>query len=210
LSLQAKLLRVLEESTFRRVGGLRDIPLDARIVAASNRDLKKESEEGNFRLDLYFRLSVIQIDVPPLRERGDDVILLARYYIDNANQRRNGAQLKGLSADVERIFRSYAWTGNVRELRNVIERASILEDSNYVTTAHLPSDMLRDGVGGGSSVRGIVLPPDGIALETVEAELARQAYERAGGNLTKAAKLLDISRDQLRYKLKKSGSYVSE
>jgi len=210
LSLQAKLLRVLEESTFRRVGGLRDIPLDARIVAASNRDLKKESEQGNFRLDLYFRLSVIQIDVPPLRERGDDVILLARYYIDNANQRRNGAQLKGLSADVERIFRSYPWTGNVRELRNVIERASILEDTNYVTTAHLPSDMLRDGIGGRSSVRGIVLPPDGIALETVEAELARQAYERAGGNLTKAAKLLDISRDQLRYKLKKSGSYVSE
>ena len=210
LSLQAKLLRVLEESTFRRVGGLRDIPLDARIVAASNRDLKQESEAGNFRLDLYFRLSVIQIDVPPLRERGNDVLLLAQYYIDNANQRRNGAQLKGLSPDVERIFRSYSWTGNVRELRNVIERASILEDSPYVTTSHLPADMLRDASVSGSSVRGIVLPPDGIALETVEAELARQAYERAGGNLTKAAKLLDISRDQLRYKLKKSGSYVSE
>ena len=210
LSLQAKLLRVLEEGTFRRVGGLRDIPLDARIVAASNRDLKKESEEGNFRLDLYFRLSVIQIDIPALRERGDDVLLLARYYIENANQRRNGTRLKGLSPEVEKIFLNYAWTGNVRELRNVIERASILEDSEHVTTAHLPSDMLRDGSVSGVAAKGIVLPPDGIPLETVEAELARQAFERAGGNLTKAAKLLDISRDQLRYKLKKSGQYVAE
>ena len=210
LSLQAKLLRVLEESNFRRVGGLRDIPLDARIVAASNRDLKKESEEGNFRLDLFFRLSVIQIDVPALRERGDDVLLLARYYIDNANQRRKGNRLKGLTPEVEKIFLNYAWTGNVRELRNVIERASILEDSEYVTTAHLPSDMLKNGSASGAATRGIVLPPDGIPLEAVEAELARQAYERAGGNLTKAAKLLDISRDQLRYKLKKSGSYAAE
>ena len=210
LSLQAKLLRVLEEGTFRRVGGLRDIPLDARIVAASNRDLKKESEEGNFRLDLFFRLSVIQIDIPPLRERGEDVLLLSRFYINNANQRRNGNQLKGLSPEVEKIFLNYAWTGNVRELRNVIERASILEDSEFVTTAHLPSDMLRDGSISGAATKGIVLPPDGIPLETVEAELARQAFERAGGNLTKAAKLLDISRDQLRYKLKKSGQYVAE
>ena len=210
LSLQAKLLRVLEEGEFRRVGGLRDIPLDARIVAASNRDLKRESDEGAFRLDLFFRLSVIQIDIPALRERGDDVLLLARYYIDNANQRRNGTRLKGLSPEVEKIFLNYAWTGNVRELRNVIERASILEDTEYVTTAHLPSDMLRDGSVSGVATKGIVLPPDGIPLETVEAELARQAYERAGGNLTKAAKLLDISRDQLRYKLKKSGNYVAE
>jgi DNA-binding NtrC family response regulator len=210
LSLQAKLLRVLEEGTFRRVGGLRDIPLDARIVAASNRDLKKESEEGAFRLDLFFRLSVIQIDIPPLRERGDDVLLLAMHYIQNANQRRNGMQLKGLSPDVEKIFLNYAWTGNVRELRNVIERSSILEDSPVVTIAHLPADMLRDSSVASGSSRGIVLPPDGIPLEMVEAELARQAYERAGGNLTKAAKLLDISRDQLRYKLKKAGSYISE
>ena len=210
LSLQAKLLRVLEESNFRRVGGLRDIPLDARIVAASNRDLKKESEEGNFRLDLFFRLSVIQIDVPPLRERGDDVLLLARYYIDNANQRRNGNRLKGLTPEVEKIFLNYAWTGNVRELRNVIERSSILEDSEYVTTAHLPSDMLKNASASSAGAKGIILPPDGIPLETVEAELARQAFERAGGNLTKAAKLLDISRDQLRYKLKKSGNYVAE
>jgi DNA-binding NtrC family response regulator len=210
LSLQAKLLRVLEENTFRRVGGLRDIPLDARIVAASNRDLKRESEEGRFRLDLYFRLSVIQIDIPPLRDRGNDILLLAKYYIETVNQRRNGTRLKGLSPEVEKIFRNYSWTGNVRELRNVIERASILEDSELVTTTHLPADMIRDGSVSAQANNGIILPAEGIPLETVEAELARQAYERAGGNLTKAARLLDISRDQLRYKLKKAGSYVSE
>jgi two-component system response regulator AtoC len=211
LSLQAKLLRVLEEGAFRRVGGLRDIPVNARIVAASNRDLKKESEEARFRLDLFFRLSVIQIDIPALRDREDDVLLLAQFYIDKANQRRNGVQLKGLTPEVEAIFRNYSWIGNVRELRNVIERASILEDSEYVTTAHLPADMLRDqSVSRAAATKGIVLPPDGIALETVEAELARQAYERTGGNLTKAARLLDISRDQLRYKLKKSGGYSLE
>jgi DNA-binding NtrC family response regulator len=209
LGLQAKLLRVLEEGAFRRVGGLRDIPLDARIVAASNRDLRRESEEGNFRLDLFFRLSVIQIDIPPLRDRGEDVLLLAQHYIESANQRRNGNQLRGLSPEVERIFKNYSWTGNVRELRNVIERASILEDSSMVTTRHLPADMIgvSESAAGQS---GILLPLDGISLDTVEAELARQAYERTGGNLTQAAKLLDISRDQLRYKLKKSGNYIAE
>jgi two-component system, NtrC family, response regulator AtoC len=210
LGLQAKLLRVLEDAAFRRVGGLRDITLDARIVAASNRDLRRESEAGNFRLDLFFRLSVIQIDIPPLRDRGDDVLLLAQHYIQNANQRRTGNELRGLSPEVERIFKNYAWTGNVRELRNVIERASILEDSPLVTTRHLPADMLGVSQAPGSSNGMIVLPQDGISLDIVEAELARQAYERTDGNLTKAAKLLDISRDQLRYKLKKSGAYVSE
>ena len=146
LSLQAKLLRVLEEATFRRVGGLRDIPLDARIVAASNRDLKKESEEGNFRLDLFFRLSVIQIDVPPLRERGDDVLLLARFYIDCANQRRNGTRIKGLSSEVQKIFLNYAWTGNVRELPQRHRKGFDPGRFGLVTTTHLPSDMLRDGI----------------------------------------------------------------
>ncbi len=211
LGLQAKLLRVLEESTFRRVGGLRDIHFDARIIAASNRDLKKTAEQENFRLDLYYRLSVIQVDIPPLRTRGDDVLLLAQHYIEKANQKRRGKNLKGLSKEAAQIFRSYSWTGNVRELRNVIERASILEDGEYVTTAHLPLDLLQksNGSNGGSS-SGIMLPPSGIALETVEIELARQALERTGGNLTQAARLLHISRDQLRYKLKKSGDYEED
>ncbi|MBK8464747.1 MAG: sigma-54-dependent Fis family transcriptional regulator [Chloracidobacterium sp.] len=205
ISLQAKLLRVLEESTFRRVGGLKDIKLDARIVAASNRNLKQESENGNFRLDLYFRLSVIQVDIPPLRERGDDIILLANYYIDRVNLKRRGKSLSGLAPDVERIFRKYSWSGNVRELRNVIERASILEDGDLVTSAHLPADMLGGHSSQSAGGSTFVLPADGVPLETVEFELARQAFERTDGNLTRAAKLLDISRDQLRYKLKKAG-----
>jgi two-component system response regulator AtoC len=209
LALQSKLLRVLEENTFRRVGGLKDIPLDARIVAASNRNLKQRSETGEFRLDLYYRLSVIQIDIPPLRERGTDILLLARHYIERANQKRRGVKLKGLSKETEKIFLDYEWTGNVRELRNVIERASILEDGEYVTTAHLPADLLLGArpASGKSSNYTIVLPPEGISLEEAEADLARQAVERTGGNLTQAARLLGISRDQLRYKLKKSGDY---
>jgi DNA-binding NtrC family response regulator len=207
LSLQAKLLRVLEEGSFRRVGGLKDIKLDARIIAASNRNLKQEAEAGNFRLDLYFRLSIIQVDIPPLRERGDDVILLANYYIEKANLKRRGKPLIGLSQEVEQIFRNYRWSGNVRELRNVIERASILEDGEVVTSTHLPADMLgvASPTADGHTSSGIRLPLEGISLETVEFELARQAFERTGGNLTRAAKLLDVSRDQLRYKLRKAG-----
>jgi len=205
VSLQAKLLRVIEEGMFRRVGGLRDIRLDARIIAASNRNLKQESENGNFRLDLYFRLSVIQVDIPPLRERGHDVILLAKYYIDKANLKRRGKLLSGLTPEVERIFRGYRWSGNVRELRNVIERASILEDGDLVTSAHLPADMLDQPAAPAEGDPRFILPLGGIPLESVEFELAKQAIERTAGNITHAAKLLDISRDQLRYKLRKAG-----
>ncbi len=208
LSLQAKLLRVLENGVFRRVGGLKDIPMDARIVAASNQDLKKAGDAGTFRLDLYYRLSVIQIDIPPLRERGDDILLLAEHYINRSNEKRRGPKLKGLSTEVIRLFKNYPWTGNVRELRNVIERASILEDNEYVTVTHLPADLAgarTEKLGGATS--GFVLPVDGISLEQFENELAVQAVERTGWNLTRAAKLLDISRDQLRYKLRKSGNY---
>ncbi len=209
LGLQAKLLRVLEEGTFRRVGGLKDLPLNVRIIAASNRNLKKAAEAGDFRLDLYFRLSVIQIDIPPLRDRGDDVLLLAQYYIDAANRKRRDKALRGLTPETIRIFKSYGWTGNVRELRNVIERSAILEEGEFVMRTHLPADLL--GYGGPHPHEGVlnfILPVQGVALESVEFELARQAVERTGGNLTKAAKLLDISRDQLRYKLKKSGNYT--
>ncbi len=207
LPLQAKLLRVLEDKTFRRVGGLKDIPMDVRIIAASNRDLKKSGEAGEFRADLFYRLSVIQIDIPPLRDRGDDVILLANYYIERANEKRRANALKGLLPEVIRLFRSYSWSGNVRELRNVIERASILEDGEYVTLTYLPADMIAGNTSAGDAQASIVLPHGGIPMQQAELELAKQAMERTGGNLTQAAKLLDITRDQLRYKLKKSGEY---
>jgi DNA-binding NtrC family response regulator len=222
LGLQAKLLRVLEEGSFRRVGGLKDLPLDMRVVAASNRDLRAESEAGRFRLDLYYRLSVIQIDLPPLRERGDDVLLLAKYYIAHFNERLR-KRIRGLAPEVEETFRRYTWPGNVRELRNIIERVMILEDSDLITTDWLPRGLVRD--------EGLVSPPpivaapqaaevatssfqlpvtpafqlpdEGIDLEQIELSLVRQAMERSGGNQTRAAELLGVSRDQLRYRLKK-------
>jgi two-component system, NtrC family, response regulator AtoC len=211
LSLQAKLLRVLEEGAFRRVGGLKDIPLDVRVLAASNRDLKTESEAGRFRLDLYYRLSIIQIDIPPLRERGDDVLLLAQHYIETIGTRiRRKKKITALSPEATAVFRKYSWPGNVRELRNVIERSLILEDEDQITTEYLPGGLLAPpsfeqsplgNVSGASNQ--FVLPTEGISLDEAELSFVRQAIQRSGGNQTRAAELLGISRDQLRYRLKK-------
>ena len=209
LSLQAKLLRVLEEGCFRRVGGLRDLPLDVRVIAASNRDLKTESEAGRFRADLFYRLSVIQIDIPPLREREDDVKLLAEHYITSFRSRLRKS-IDGIAPEALAAFRRYEWPGNVRELRNVIERAMILEDEETITTKYLPRGLAGElptrseaGVDGARSAVQFRLPADGVSLDEVEMSLVSQAIERSGGNQTKAAELLDISRDQLRYRLKK-------
>ena len=207
LSLQAKLLRVLEEGAFRRVGGLKDIPMDVRVLAASNRDLKTESEAGRFRLDLYYRLSVIQIDIPPLRERGDDVLLLAQHYIDTIGSRlKRSRKIAGLAPETKDVFRKYHWPGNVRELRNVIERALILEDNDQITTEYLPGGLLMSpplSFITADLAAQFVLPAEGISLDQAELSFVRQAIERSGGNQTRAAELLGISRDQLRYRLKK-------
>jgi DNA-binding NtrC family response regulator len=236
LSLQAKLLRVLEEGAFRRVGGLRDIPLDVRVIAASNRNLQSESEVGKFRLDLYYRLSVIQIEIPALRERGDDVLILAEYYIAHFNEKLR-KHIRGLSPEVADIFRRYAWPGNVRELRNVIERVMILEDSELITETWLPRGLSAEQapltqpvepqavtvtapaapvqpVHEPAPEEGLAaqfrLPPQGVQLEAVEMSLVAQAMERSGGNQTRAAELLGISRDQLRYRLKKLEGVAAE
>jgi DNA-binding NtrC family response regulator len=209
LSLQAKLLRVLEEGSFRRVGGLKDLPLDVRVIAASNRDLRTEGEAGRFRADLFYRLSVIQIDIPPLRERGDDVRLLAEHYLASFRGRLR-KNIDGISEEAFEAFRNYEWPGNVRELRNVIERAMILEDGEEISAKYLPRALSDDGhTLSGSSANGAQppnnfrLPPKGVSLDDVEMSLVRQAIERSAGNQTKAAALLGISRDQLRYRLKK-------
>lgn len=211
LGLQAKLLRVLEEGVFRRVGGLKDIPLDVRVIAASNRDLKNESIEGRFRLDLYYRLSVIQIDIPPLRERDDDVLLLAKYYLETLGERvRPTKKFQGFSPEVVNIFRSYEWAGNVRELRNVVERCLILEDADVITNIYLPQNLLVPQTKRKieenheeSGAFSLTIPQNGISLEEVEDSLVRQAVEQCHGNQTHAAKLLNITRDQLRYRLKR-------
>src|ERR1044071_9889045 len=167
LSLQAKLLRVLEEGAFRRVGGLKDILLDVRVVAASNRDLKTESEAGRFRLGLYYRLSVIQIAIPPLRECGDDVMLLADHYVETFG-RRLLSRINAISPEVAEAFRRYSWPGNVRELRNVIERVMILEDSDLITTNWLPRGLIRD--------ERTVFPPPVIA-ESHAAEVRARSFQ---------------------------------
>jgi transcriptional regulator with PAS, ATPase and Fis domain len=205
LSLQAKLLRVLEEGSFRRVGGLKDLPLNVRVIAASNRDLKSESEAGRFRTDLFYRLSVIQIDIPPLRERGDDIRILAEHYVSSFKNRLR-KNINVITPEAITAFSRYEWPGNVRELRNVIERAMILEDGDQITAKYLPRGLSGEAHmsgGASTSVDHCYLPATGISLDEVEMSLVRQALERSGGNQTKAAELLDISRDQLRYRMKK-------
>jgi DNA-binding NtrC family response regulator len=210
LSLQAKLLRVLEEGAFRRVGGLKDLPLNVRVIAASNRDLKSESEAGRFRTDLFYRLSVIQIDIPPLRERGDDIRILAEHYVDSFRTRLR-KNINIITPEAIAAFSRYEWPGNVRELRNVIERAMILEDGDQITTRYLPRGLAGDAGPGRSksATDNFYLPTNGLSLDDVEMSLVRQALERSGGNQTKAAELLDISRDQLRYRMKKLEELVA-
>lgn len=210
INLQAKLLRVLEEGTFRRVGGLRDVRFTARVISASNRNLKRETEAGRFRLDLYFRLAVVQIDIAPLRERGDDVLLLAEHCLTGFGKRMDREDIHGLSPEVARAFKHYHWPGNVRELRNVIERAVLLEDGDVISTKCLPSDFF-----GSPTVRNVeslngepadcvfCLPNEGICLDELETSLMNQALARCNGNQTRAAKLLGLSRDQFRYRWKK-------
>ena len=210
LGLQAKLLRVLEEGVFRRVGGLKDIRLNVRVVAASNRDLKRECDAGRFRLDLYYRLSVIQIDIPPLRERGDDVLLLTDHFISVFNERLR-RRMRGLSTEVAEVFRRYDWPGNVRELRNVIERAMILEDGDVITLKYLPTNLTEKSlaVGPASSLPGMQIEGnvlhlrlEDLALKKLENSLIEWAFQKSAGNKSQAARLLGITRDQLIYRLK--------
>jgi two-component system, NtrC family, response regulator AtoC len=209
LGLQAKLLRVLEAKVFRRIGGLNDLPLNAAVIAASNRHLRKESEAGNFRRDLYFRLSVIELNIPSLKERGDDVLLLADYFIKTLDRSRYRLKSRRLAPETVTKFRQYHWDGNVRELRNAIERALILEEGEEITLKYLPSSLshptnsVNRGPEKAIGSHPVNLPSGGISLEEVEDSLIEQALRRAGGNVTRAAETLNISRDRMRYYLKK-------
>ena len=199
-ALQAKLLRFLEEKAFKRVGGSADVRVDVRVIAATNRDLEDAVKQGRFREDLYYRLNVMQIVLPPLRERVSDVPLLADYYIDVFNRefRKN---IRGASPEVLELLKRYRWPGNVRELRNAIERAMLLADGSWLTP-----DLLPVAAGTASPVRAtMVLPDDGVNLESLERELVVQALKRTGGNQTKAATLLGLNRDQIRYRIEKFG-----
>ena len=203
LMLQAKLLRVLEEQTFRRLGGLKDIKLDLRVIAATNKNLREAVKEGAFRQDLYFRLNVIQILIPPLRERVDDIIPLTRFFIEHYN-RKFKRNIEGITDAAEKLLATHDWPGNVRELRNAIERAMILEESAQITPPSLPIAILRPEAGGVLMAPvAAEIPSDGLSLEDNEKSLLFRALEKTNGNQTQAARLLRITRDTLRYKMKK-------
>jgi two-component system, NtrC family, response regulator AtoC len=212
LPLQAKLLRVIETLTFRRIGGTQDLTVDTRIVAASNRNLEQAVDQGAFRADLFFRLGVIQIRLPALRERREDIPALASYFVEKLARRLRGRAAHLGPGAMDALAR-YDWPGNVRELRNCIERALILEDGDTITTEYLPVGAMPAGASRAAGSPGaaadpatpFVLPAEGASLERVEESLVRQAMALANNNQTRAAKLLDISRDALRYKLKKFG-----
>jgi len=203
LMLQAKLLRVLEEQSFRRLGGLKDINLDLRVVAATNKNLREAVKEGAFRQDLYFRLNVIQILIPPLRERSDDILPLTRFFIEHYN-RKFKRNIEGVNDAAAKLLLSHDWPGNVRELRNAIERSMILEESALITPPSLPISISRpDPSTPLAALPGLDIPTDGLSLEDNERNLLARALEKTDGNQTQAARLLRITRDTLRYKMKK-------
>ncbi|MEW6777825.1 MAG: sigma-54 dependent transcriptional regulator [Bdellovibrionota bacterium] len=197
--LQAKLLRFLEEKAFRRVGGSADIRPDVRIVAATNRNLKDAVAKGQFREDLYYRLLVLPLDLPALRERVGDIPLLVKHYIVRFNQEFK-KKVKGISKEALARLESYNWPGNIRELKNAVERAMLLAEGDELTPEDftaLPSQAV--------AMEGFQLPPSGINFEEMERALVVQALQRAGGNQSKAAALLGMNRDQIRYRMEKFG-----
>ncbi|MBZ5541301.1 MAG: sigma-54 dependent transcriptional regulator [Acidobacteriia bacterium] len=220
--LQAKLLRVLEDQMIRRVGGVRDIQVEVRVIAASNRDLERAVREGHFRQDLYYRLAIISIYIPPLRERKEDILPLVDFFLDHYN-RKFRKSIRGINEDTRRLLLQCDWPGNIRELKNAIERAMILEEEPLLRPDYLPISV-SGGPGGRSAVAfttheppgdhlapgkrrlpPLTIPEGGTSLEDVEHALVEMALRQANGNQMRAAKLLDISRDALRYKMKKFG-----
>jgi two-component system, NtrC family, response regulator AtoC len=205
LGMQAKLLRFLEDRTFRRVGGSKVISVDVRIISATNKDLLRAVEEKSFRNDLYYRLQVIPIFLPPLRERKDDIVILANHFIESFNKEFN-KRIKGLSAAAEKMLTDYSWPGNIRELKNVVERAIILGGEDTLMLEHLPMEIVAQSAVPASGQSTVFkLPPEGVDIEEVEKELIRQALEVSDGNQSKAAKKLNLGIDAFRYRMKKFG-----
>src|SRR5579871_3214433 len=218
--LQAKLLRVLEDQVIRRVGGIRDMQVDVRVIAASNRDLEKAVREGEFRQDLYYRLAIIAIFIPPLRDRKEDITPLVDFFIERYN-RRFRKSIRGITDETRSLILGHNWPGNVRELRNTIERGMILEEEAFLRAIYLPFSVGESGgrtlfertspadggrqLPNGRALPRLYIPDGGTSLEELEHSMVELAMSQANGNQTNAAKLLDISRDALRYKLKKFG-----
>ena len=193
--LQAKLLRVLEEGRLRRIGGKVEIEVDVRVVCATNRDLKVEVKHGRFREDLFFRLNVFQIALPPLRERRDDIPLLVQHFVEKFNS-DSGKRVRGVQADALEVLKAYDWPGNIRELRNAVERALILCEGDLIAIEHLPPDMA-----GRAPDKGSFRLPFGLTLDAVEKEYILTSLERNGGNKARTAEMLGVSEKTLYNKL---------
>jgi DNA-binding NtrC family response regulator len=197
--LQTKLLRVLESQNFMRVGGEREISVDVRIVAATNKNLSALVNAGQFRKDLYYRLKVMVIEMPPLRERREDILLLANLFIEE-NNKELGKNVTGISEAAREYLLNYQWPGNVRELKNIIERGMILSNGNEILSDHLPIELRRGQMDG---VEDRTSDTEDLALETVEKKHIKDVLMMMDGNKSKAARMLGISRSTLREKLKK-------
>jgi DNA-binding NtrC family response regulator len=206
LSLQGKLLRVLEDRMVRPIGGSEEIPIDVTVIATTNRNLKEAVEKGEFRTDLFYRLNTFYLHVPPLRERQEDIPLVARYYLSQFATRFKKKAVKSLSPETEELLRSYNWPGNIRELRNLVERLVVLEIADEILPKHLPGWLIGPSSASSPAPDGkFTLPESGISLDDVEKDLILQALERTKNNKAQAAKLLRISYDTLRYQVKKYG-----
>lgn len=210
MALQAKMLRVLEDQKIRRLGGTSDIQVDLRVITATNRDLAQCIQQGRFRLDLYYRLNVIQIAVPPLREHRDDVLPLVSHFIESYN-RKFKRDIKGVSPEGAHALMTHDWPGNIRELRNAIERAMVLEESPWIRPSSLglgsPIGLAFDDAES-HSLQPSGIP--GISLEEAERAMVLNALQTAGWNQTRAAELLSITRDTLRYRMKKFNLRAAE
>lgn len=205
LRLQAKLLRVLEDGVVRRLGSVRENKVDIRIVAATNQVLENCVATGDFRDDLYFRLRMMQVELPPLHDRGRDILLLAKTFLETCARRYHQAELY-LSPSAERALMNHSWPGNVRELRNTIERAVLLACGSIIGPDDLALTKVKRLDGNGNGMAPVeILPDKGLKLEELESVLVSQALEKTGGNVTRAAKLLGISRDTMRYRIDKHG-----
>ena len=204
--LQSKFLRVLETRKIRRLGGTVDLLVDVNVIATTNRDLKQAVAAKDFREDLFFRLSTFSMHLPPLRDRREDIALLARYFLENFRQKYAKKDLEGFTSEAEKRLIEYNWPGNVRELKNVVERCVVLANSELISLENVPLELDAEGalpfVERRKNPR-LILPEEGISLDDVEKDLIRQAMDRAGNNQTKAAKLLNMSYDTLRYQIKK-------
>jgi DNA-binding NtrC family response regulator len=205
LSLQSKLLRVLEERVVRRIGGEEEIPVDVTVIATTNRDLSAVVEKGEFRMDLYYRLNAFSLNVPSLRERREDIPVLAKHFLASFAKEYNKS-IEGFSEEAEELMIAYKWPGNVRELKNVVQGMVVLQETRVIMPEHLPLEITgparRDERGRQDK---FVLPEAGFSLDEFEKDLILQALERAEHNKTKAARLLKISYDSFRYQLKKFG-----